>query len=428
MLSPAVLGLLVLGLCVVLFLTNPFPLCVTGLLGCVLMVLLGVVPLQTAISGFGNSIVLLMAGAMIVGIAMFRTGVAQLIGGAAVRLSRGKERRFLFASCVLGAALSMFFANTAIIATFIPIIDSICRSSKTMKRRNLLLPITCAIMIGGAGTLVGCTPQLTANAMMTEMVGEGLDMWTLTGPMVGMFVMYMVYIMLFGHRSGERIWGARPEHSMHAEPDDEIPEEQAQVPKRKRITMYVILVLMIVLYITELIPITLTALLAALLCLMTGCCSVGDVRRELHWESIIFLATCLSLAQCLTEAGSGDLIGSAVNAVLGNASSPFVVFAAVVALTLVLSQFITNSTAIIIAMPIGLSLCSLYGFSNVAFCVGITLAASVACCTPLAASQITMTQVAGYEFSDYLKFCALPTLVMYAAILIFVPLFYPLAA
>jgi len=423
--SSAVLGLIILAVCVVLFLTKTFPMSVTGCLGCFLMALLKVAPMSKAISGFGSSIVILMASAMIVGIAMKITGVAKTIGEIAVKLANGEERTFLITSCILGAALSMFFANTAIIAMFIPIIDSICDSSKNMKRRNLLLPITCAVMIGGAGTLIGCTPQLTADAMMTKLNGQGFEMWTLTLPAFGVFVMFMAYLMLVGHWLGGKIWGNRPEISMeNSESPGKIPEIKNIKVKKKLMILF--LIMMIFLYITELIPVTETACLTALLCIITGCCSTEDIRKNFRMGTVVFLASCLGLAECLTEAGSGELIGKAVEKVLGNTNSPVLIFAAVVALTLILSQFITNSTAIIIVMPIGMSLCSVYNFSPLAFSVGITLAASVACCTPLAASQITMTQVAGYEFSDYLKYCGLPTLVMYAGILIFVPLCYPL--
>lgn len=54
------------------------------------------------------------------------------------------------------------------------------------------------------------------------------------------------------------------------------------------------------------------------------------------------------------------------------------------------------------------------------------IAASVACCTPLAAAQITMTQVAGYEFADYIKYGLLPSALMYVTILCAVPAFYPI--
>ena len=144
------------------------------------------------------------------------------------------------------------------------------------------------------------------------------------------------------------------------------------------------------------------------------------------WESVVFLAACLGLAEALTGSGAGELMGQGVAWVLGEVTSPMVVFAVLTALTLFISQFITNSTAIIIVLPIALSLCSQYGFRYMPFCVGITLAASIACCTPLAAAQITMTQIAGYKFSDYLRYGWLLSLIGYAGILVFVPLFFPL--
>ena len=93
--QPDVLGLIILGICVVLFLTERLPLAVTGCLGCLLMVLTRVASFQEVFSGFSSSIVLLMASTMIVGIAMFQTGAAQVIGKAIIRWSRGNEWIFL---------------------------------------------------------------------------------------------------------------------------------------------------------------------------------------------------------------------------------------------------------------------------------------------------------------------------------------------
>lgn len=419
--QPDVLGLIVLGICVILFVTEWLPLAVTGCLGCLLMVLLGVDSFEHVFSGFSNGIVLLMASTMIVGIAMFQTGAAQVIGDAVIRWSKGSERVFLAVSCVLTGLASLFLANTALLSAYIPIIDSVCTGSPNMKRRDLTLPISCAIMFGGACTLVGCTPQLTANALMSKMVGREMAMWTLTGPGLCLFALFLVFALTVGWRLGRRIWGGRPEQTMAA------PERSAEPVDRKKLTvMFIILALMIASYVFSLLPTVETAMCAALLCVLTGCCKVEDVVKKLHWETVVFLATCLGLAEGLTNAGSGELIGQAVSHALGNVASPMVIFAALTLLTLVISQFITNSTALIIVLPVALSLCGQYGFQYMPFCVGITLAASIACCTPLAAAQITMTQVAGYRFSDYLKYGWLPSLMGYAGILLFVPLFYPL--
>lgn len=107
--TPDILGLFILGVCVLFFLTEWLPLAATGCLGCLLMVLLGVDSFQSVFSGFSNSIVLLMASTMIVGIAMFQTGAAQVIGRAVIRWSKGNEKVFLAVSCVLTGPSSLFW-------------------------------------------------------------------------------------------------------------------------------------------------------------------------------------------------------------------------------------------------------------------------------------------------------------------------------
>ena len=62
----------------------------------------------------------------------------------------------------------------------------------------------------------------------------------------------------------------------------------------------------------------------------------------------MFLASCLGLAEALTNSGAGELLGHGVAWILGDVRSPMVVFAALTFLALFISQFITNSTAIII--------------------------------------------------------------------------------
>ena len=427
MISPGITGLIILALMVVLFIWQPIPAPATGCLGCVLMVLLGVSNFEDTFSGFSSSIVLLMASAMVVGIAMFKTGAAQIIGRMVIRLSHGNEMFFLMASCIVAGLLSMFLANTAILAAFISIVDSVCRTSPKIKQRNIVLPLACSVMFGGASTLIGCTPQLTANGLMSEMVGIEMGMWDLTGPGLFLFALFLLYLFFFGYRHGKTIWSGRKSVEMVADEEKIRSVIEAEYDRRKVRLMLFITGAMIISYMTSIIPVALTALIAALLCVLLGLCTVDDIEKELDWKTIVFLASCLGLANALTVSGSGEIIGDAVASMLGDIRSPFIIFSVLVLLTLFISQFITNSTAIIITLPVALSLCTLYGFNHMAFCIGITLGASIACCTPLAAAQITMTQVAGYDFADYLKYCLPLTLLCYIGILFIVPLFFPLS-
>lgn len=422
-----VIGLIVMCICIVLFLVRAIPTVVTGVLGCLLMVLTGAASFEQVFSGFSDSIVILMFCAMAVGVAMFKTGAAQVLGRTVITWAHGDERVFLITCCVIGGVLSMFLANTAILASMIPIIDSVCKTSAHMKRRNLMLPIACSVMLGGACTLIGCTPQLTANALMQKMSGVEMGMWSLTAPGVAIFACFLIYLVFLGYRDGNRIWGERPEWTMGVEEEKIESVLQPHHDRRRLTIMFIIVALMVISYIAAVLPLAVTAMCAALLCILTGCCTIDDIAREVNWETVLFLGSCLGLGNALTVSGTGDLMGEGVSVLLGNVTSPYLIFVAMVTFTLFLSQFITNSTAIIIVLPIALALCERYGFSPMAFCVGITLAASLACCTPLAAAQIAMTQVAGYEFTDYIRYCWKPTLLFLAGILLFVPLFFPLA-
>ena len=424
-LQPDIMGLIILSVCVILFVTKILPAPVVGCMGCLMMVLCGVCTFDVAFSGFSSSIVLLMASSMIVGIAMFRTGAAQIVGRYIIRWAHGSERTFLLVGCTVAGLLAMFLANTAVLAAFIPIVDSVCRTSENMKQRNIILPLAYAVMFGGSATLIGCTPQLTANGLLSKMIGMEMGMWDLTGPGLCLFAIFLIYTSSVGYKRGEKIWGHCEDVDMGVDEEKRELILNKTFRKRKVITMFVIIILMIISYAFSILPVAETAMCAALLCVVTGCCTVNRIVKELSWETVVFLATCLGLADALTVAKSGELIGRGVTALLGDVSSPMVIFAVLVFLTLFISQFITNSTAIIIVLPIAISLCGSYGFNPMTFCVGITLAASVACCTPLAAAQITMTEVAGYEFSDYIKYGWPLTLICYAAIVLLVPVFYP---
>lgn len=424
--SSGAVALLILAFCIVLFLTNWVPSVVAACLGCAMMVLFNVCSFKDSFSGFSNSIVILMFSALTVGIAMFDTGAAQLIGRQVIRISRNNERRFLLALCCISSVLAMFIANTAVIAAFFPIIDSVCRMSGRMRRRDFALPLAISVMVGGACTLIGCTPQLTAAGLLQSSCGIELGMFDMMLPGLCILVSTILYIHFFGMKRGQKIWGNTDALEADLDPERKMATD-AEYDRRKIAVMLLIVVLMVISYVGAWLSTTMTALLAALLCLLTGCTTVKSVVKNMNWEMVVFLAACLGLAEALNVSGSGELLSSWLYPLLSNVSSPFAVYAVLVLLVMIISNFVTNSAAIIIVLPIALSACTAMGYNPLPFCIGITFGASFACSTPLAAAQIAMTLVAGYKFSDYLKYTLPLALILLIGTLVFVPLFYPLA-
>lgn len=425
--SPEIISLLIVLGCIVLFITRPIPNAATACLGCLLFALTGVCSLADAFSGFSNTTVLLMFGMMVVGIAMMDTGAAKLIGKYVTKASAGKEKMFILLAGTASAILSTFLSNTAVIAIFLPIIASVAQSNKHMSRKNMTLPVTIGAMFGGVCTLVGSTPQLTANGILSEMTGKELQMFDFLMPGIVIFLVYIVFVLTIGYKIGNRVWGNQVEIEA-SENEIKAANELANivVNKRKLITMLIIFVVTIILFIGAWISTAMTAIIAALLCIITGCTTQKSVIKNMDWSVVFVLAGCLGIASGLTKSGAGELMADVLSKFITADVSPMVVLAFFVFVTMLISNFITNSTAVVITLPIALAFCSASGYNVIPFTLGIVYAANLTFSTPLANAQTAMTLVAGYKFSDYIKYTWLLDILVFAAIVISVPLFFPL--
>ena len=428
--TSAVISLIILVVCIILFVTRIIPNAATAVLGCALFVVTGVCDIKDAFSGFANSTVLLMFGMMVVGIAMQETGIAEIIGKSVTKLSKKNERLFMLIAGLTSAALSTFLSNTAVIAIFLPIIESVAKTDKKMNRMNLTLPVTLGAMFGGVCTLVGSTPQLTANGILLEMTKDTtsleLGMFDYTLPGLILVASYILYIEFIGPKLAKKIWGERETITEETESttEEQIPKE-TKVNKVKVIIMAVIFVATIVFFIGGWISTALTAVIAALLCIITGCVKQKDVIKKMDWSVVFVLAGCLGIATGITKGGAGKLIGETLSSLFGEGVPVIIIFAVFVTLTMVISNFITNSTAVTIMLPIAISLCLVNGYNPLTFTLGIVFAANLTFSTPLANAQTAMTLVAGYKFSDYIRYTWPLALIILVEIIAFVPLFFP---
>ena len=422
--APAMISILILALCIILFVARPIPNAVTACLGCLLFVLTGICSVSEAFSGFSNSTVLLMFGMMVVGIAMGDTGIARLIGQKVTQWSGRDERRFILLAGGTSALMSTFLSNTAVIAIFLPIIASVSQADSRMNRKNLTLPVTMGAMFGGVCTLVGSTPQLTANGILAAMTGKELGMFDYSLPGALIFLVYMGYVLLIGYPMGKKIWGTEQMEQWKAEQVKETAPPVAN-PK-KMVAMGIIFAFTIVFFIGGWLPTAVTAIIAAIACLVTGCTTQKSVIKNMDWSVVFVLAGCLGIATGINNGGAGELLGEAVSSVLHEGIHPVVIFGIFVVLTMIISNFITNSTAVVIVLPIALSLCAANGLNTIPFTLGIVFAANLTFSTPLANAQTAMTLVAGYKFSDYIRYTWLLDILVLVAILCVIPLLYPL--
>ena len=419
-----VISLIIFVGCIVLFVWDKLPMATTAVIGCVLMVLLGICDFKTAFGSFSSSTVILTAGVMIIGSAIAETGLAETISKWIIKVSKGSEIKLIVGTYLVSAVLSAFLTNSAVLAIFIPIIMGLSKSNPKIKSKNLIMPIAYGCVIGGASTLVGSTQQMTAQGLLEE---NGIRLFktfdfTLVG---GVLVVFgLIYCLFVGRRLGEKIWGNRQDDDA----DVMISAEEKVYSKSKIILMACIFAATVVLYITEWIPLAITSTSAAILCIATGCIPQKKAFAAINWNIVIRLAGCLGIAQALTSAGGTELITKGFNYLVGDSISPFILFCILVFLVQFTSEFISNSTAILIVLPIIIAIAPEMGLNTYAFALGITLASGVALSCPLASSTLGMSMSVGFKFKDYFKYSIFFDVIAYLTIIIMVPLIYGLTA
>lgn len=417
-----VISLVIFVACIVLFIWDKLPMATTAILGCVLMVILGVCDFKTAFGQFASSTVILTIGVMIIGAAISESGLAAAIGSWIVRISHGSELKLIVGTYLASTVMSAFMTNSAVLAIFIPIIMGLSRSNQQIKAKNLIMPIAYGCVIGGASTLVGSTQQMTAQGLLEE---AGVRTFkTFDFSLVGgiLIVLGLLYCCLIGRKRGERIWGERVDEGTYQANNAEV-----QYDKRKMIAVAVIFVFTVVMYITEWLPLAVTSTTGALLCIITGAISQKKAVASVNWNIVGRLAGCLGIAKALEASGGTALISKGFQTLVGDSVSPFLLFCILILLVQVTSQFISNSTAIIIVLPIVLSIAPGLGLNTYAFALGVTLASGMALSCPLASSTLGMSMSVGYRFNDYFKYSFAFDVIAYLTIILTVPAIYGLS-
>ena len=192
-----VFGLLLIT--IILFVSGLFRLDVVAIMVIIALILSGLLSPTAALAGFGDPVVLLIAGLFVVGEALFRTGVAYAIGDWLMRVAGTNESRLLILLMLVVAGLSAFMSSTGAVAIFIPVALNLAAKVGSSPSR-LMMPLAFASLIGGMLTLIGTPPNLVVSTQLTKEGLESFGFFDFTP--IGLLVLLagIAYIMLFGRR------------------------------------------------------------------------------------------------------------------------------------------------------------------------------------------------------------------------------------
>ena len=153
--------LAVLALCAIWWGTEAISIYATSLVPAILLPLLGILPLQEALSQYANRLVFLFLGGFIIARAMIVSGLDRRTAAATLAVSGTRPEAVLGAFMVVTAVLSAFISNTATATMMVAVISPLILSLKTEDRfrKALILGIAFAANLGGMATIIGTPPN-----------------------------------------------------------------------------------------------------------------------------------------------------------------------------------------------------------------------------------------------------------------------------
>ncbi|HEX3410966.1 MAG TPA: SLC13 family permease [Stellaceae bacterium] len=164
-----------------------------------------------------------------------------------------------------------------------------------------------------------------------------------------------------------------------------------------------VLVLLVVLLATNVVPAAIAAVFCAALMVVMGVLTLPKFYRGIDWNTCVVIGGTIPLATALTKTGAAALIGDQVVRLVGE-FGPHVVLAALFLVTAAITQFIANTSAALIMIPIAVATAGELNISALPLVVGVAMGASASFLTPVGSPVVLMVQrPGGYEFGDYWK-------------------------
>jgi len=174
-------------------------------------------------------------------------------------------------------------------------------------------------------------------------------------------------------------------------------------------------------------PISALALIAATSVVALGCLDHQEAYRAIRWDILMLIFGMLALGTAMERTGAASLLVGHLAGLTGG-MGPLAVLAVLYLITSFLTEIMSNNAAAILLTPIAIGLGSQLGIDPRPFVVAVMFAASASFATPIGYQTNTLVYSAGgYKFPDFLKIGVPLNLVMFAASMIVIPMFWPLA-
>ena len=338
-----------------LFILQPIPLGLSGIIVLILPLILGATNVQETFSSFGNSAVFFLIGAFIIAATVERTPFHRRFSLKFLKFAGSSPKLLVLATMLAGATLTFIMPEHGVIVLIVPIfVFTIIRMGLLPLRSNLaksiMIGVAYGCTIGSLATpLGGARNPLTIGFLSSQGIEVNFLRWMVLSMPIVILSLIAVWIMLILMFPSE-IKDIKNATMAINEGVDELPRFRG----RSRIiivTLIIIVLCFIILPYFINVEISLIALIGGVVLFVVGGMDWKGVEAKIPWGIILLYGGAISMGIHLANSGAATWLADKV--LEHTYGSEFLSILLILLLSKVLTEIMSNTAAVSIMLPIG---------------------------------------------------------------------------
>ncbi len=201
--------------------------------------------------------------------------------------------------------------------------------------------------------------------------------------------------------------------------------EKKRINYKKAIPAILIGIGVILVAALNLTTILISAMVGALLMILTGVLKPNEAYKAVEWKVIFMMAGVLSMGSALEKTGGAELIAQFIETNLGQYDAR-ITLSIIYLVSFLSTNLISSKATAALMAPVVISLAAAMEVSYRPFLVAVMFACSLTFMTPMSYPTNTMVYAPGnYKFNDFLKFGTPLNLITWVAASFIIPYFFP---
>lgn len=420
--APAIISLIVLTIMAFFFVTDKLPLALTSMLGAVALVLAGVLPKENLFSAFSGSTIVLLAAMMVIGSALFHTGIAEKMSNIIVKVTGTSENGILVATI-----LSSICSGVAVVAMLLPIVIGISMKAGVSVSRQMI-PLAFAASFGCNLTLVGAASNVVVNGQLESLGAAPLTFLELGKVGLPICIFGILYFLTIGKKFLTQ--GDKSDKDYLMEFTGKSSESDSHGFSRLKASLCLVILAVVLIAMSvnsSSFPMHLVATAGALIMILTGCIKEHEAYKAIDWSTIFIVGGMSAVSKAMDVSGAGLMISNGAIRLLGEHPSKTAILFVIFILTCLLTNIMMNTSTALLVTPLFIPIAFALDINPASIAVAICVAASCPFLTPVGSGTNTLVVRPGnLGFMDFFKPGLGMTVLITVVSMIFIPIFWPL--